>query len=34
MREQHDPGITDPIVKSDFPFGRLRLEIGRCIADL
>src|SRR5262245_34911143 len=34
MREQHNPGVADPIVKADLAVGRLSFEIRRGIVDL
>jgi hypothetical protein len=34
MREEHAPGIADPIVETNAPFRRLGFEIRRDIANL
>jgi hypothetical protein len=34
VREQHRPGVADPVVEAHRPFRRLRLEVGRRIAKL
>jgi hypothetical protein len=34
MREQHAPRVSEPLVEADATVRRLRLEIGRCFADL
>jgi hypothetical protein len=34
VREQHSPGVADPVVKADPAFGGRRFEIRRGIVDL
>src|SRR5262249_776769 len=34
MRKQDRPGIADPVVEPDRTLGRLRLEVGRGVAEL
>ena len=34
VREQHRPGVADPVMEADFAFGGLGFEIGSGIADL
>ena len=32
VREQHRPGVADPVVEFDAPLGRVGLEVGRRVA--
>jgi hypothetical protein len=34
VREQHAPGIAEPLVKAEAAFGRLSVEIGSNVAQL
>jgi hypothetical protein len=34
VREQHGPGVADPVVEADLALGRLRLEVRCGVPDL